>query len=269
MEKTRVLFVAQEILPYLEETPMAKIGRYLPQGIQERKKEIRTFMPRYGNINERRNQLHEVIRLSGMNLIIDDADHPLIIKVASIQQARMQIYFIDNEDYFQRKFTLTDKNGKPFKDNDERTIFFTRGVLETVKKLGWGPDIVHCHGWFTSLLPVYLKKAYKVNPLFSDAKMVLSIYNDEFSGELNKELATKLKVEGITNKDLAHYKTPNYVNFIKAAIEYSDAIIIGSEKINPEIEKHLKTINLPILEYQDEESYIDTYSEFYDQVLEG
>jgi len=269
MEKTRVLFVAQEILPYLEETPMAKIGRYLPQGIQERKKEIRTFMPRYGNINERRNQLHEVIRLSGMNLIIDDADHPLIIKVASIQQARMQIYFIDNEDYFQRKFTLADKNGKPFKDNDERTIFFTRGVLETVKKLGWGPDIVHCHGWFTSLVPVYLKKAYKVNPLFSDAKMILSIYDDEFKGELNKELATKLKVEGITNKDLAHYKKPNYVNFIKAAIEYSDAIIIGSEKINPEIEKHLKTINIPILEYKDEESYIDTYSEFYDQILEG
>ena len=163
MEKTRVLFVTQEILPYLEETAMAKIGRFLPQGIQERGKEIRTFMPRYGNINERRNQLHEVIRLSGMNLIIDDADHPLIIKVASIQQARMQIYFIDNEDYFQRKFTIADKNGKFFEDNDERTIFFARGVLETVKKLGWGPDIVHCHGWFTSLLPVYLKKAYKVN----------------------------------------------------------------------------------------------------------
>lgn len=269
MEKTRVLFVAQEILPYLEESPMSKIGRHLPQGIQERGKEIRTFMPRYGNINERRNQLHEVIRLSGMNLIIDDTDHPLIIKVASIQQARMQIYFIDNEDYFQRKYTLKDKKGKYFEDNDERSIFFARGVLETVKKLGWGPDIVHCHGWFTSILPVYLKKAYKINPLFSDAKMVLSIYDDEFNEALSEGLAEKMKAEGITNKDLAHYKNPDYVSLIKAAIEYSDAIIIGSENINPEIEKHLKTIDKPILEYQDEETYIDAYSNFYDELLEA
>jgi len=269
MEKTRVLFVAQEILPYLDESPMSKIGRFLPQGIQERGKEIRTFMPRYGNINERRNQLHEVIRLSGMNLIIDDTDHPLIIKVASIQQARMQIYFIDNEDYFQRKFTLTDKNGKYFADNDERSIFFARGVLETVKKLGWGPDIVHCHGWFTSLLPVYLKKAYNINPLFTDAKMVLSIYDDDFNEAMSEKLAEKMTLEGITNKDLAHYKTPDYVNLIKAAIEYSDAIIIGSEKINPELEKHLKTIDMPILEYQDEESHIDAYSAFYDEILQG
>jgi len=267
MEKTRVLFVAQEILPYLEDSPMAKIGRHLPQGIQERGKEIRTFMPRYGSINERRNQLHEVIRLSGMNLIIDDTDHPLIIKVASIQQARMQIYFIDNEDYFQRKFTLTDKGGKYFDDNDERTVFFTRGVLETVKKLGWSPDIVHCHGWFTSLVPVYLKKAYKINPLFADAKMILSVYDDEFTGSLNPALSEKMKVEGLTGKDLAHYKTPDYVSLIKAAIEDSDAIIIGSEKINPEIAKHLKTIKKPILPYQDEDSYINAYSEFYDEVL--
>ena len=269
MEKTRVLFVAQEILPYLEESHMSKIGRFLPQGIQERGKEIRTFMPRYGSINERRNQLHEVIRLSGMNLIIDDTDHPLIIKVASIQQARMQIYFIDNEDYFQRKFTLTGKGGKEFDDNDERSIFFARGVLETVKKLGWGPDIVHCHGWFTSLLPVYLKKAYAVNPLFSDAKMILSIYDDEYNKAMSEKLAEKMVIEGISDDDLAHYKTPDYVSLIKAAIEYSDAIIIGSEKINPEIEKHLKTIKKPILEYQDEENYIDAYSTFYDEVLEG
>ncbi len=269
MEKTRVLFVAQEILPYLEESSMSKIGRFLPQGIQERGKEIRTFMPRYGNINERRNQLHEVIRLSGMNLIIDDTDHPLIIKVASIQQARMQIYFIDNEDYFHRKFTLRDKTGKYFADNDERSIFFARGVLETVKKLGWGPDIVHCHGWFTSLLPMYLKTAYKINPLFSDAKMILSIYDDEFSGTLSNTMGDKMKTEGITNKEIAHYKTPDYVNLIKTAIKHSDAIIIGSEKINPEIEKYLNTLKIPVLKYQEEESYIDTYSDFYDEILQG
>ncbi len=152
MDKKRVLFVNQEIMPYLPETPMSEIGRFLPQKTQEKGKEIRTFMPRYGLINERRNQLHEVIRLSGMNLIIDEIDHPLIIKVASIQQARMQVYFIDNEDFFHRKFMFRDKNGKFFKDNDERTVFFSKGVLETVKKLGWAPDLIHCNGWFSSLV---------------------------------------------------------------------------------------------------------------------
>src|SRR5512138_1560307 len=160
MESRKVLFISQEITPYLGETKLSKIGRYLPQGIQERGKEIRTFMPRYGCINERRNQLHEVIRLSGMNLIIDDTDHPLIIKVASIQSARMQIYFIDNDDYFQRKGTVADDDGSEYADNDERCIFFARGVLETVKKLRWTPDIIHCHGWITALAPLYIKKVY-------------------------------------------------------------------------------------------------------------
>src|ERR1051326_3073228 len=163
MKKARVLYISQEVTPYLPETDMSTIGRHLPQGIQERGKEIRTFMPRYGLVNERRNQLHEVIRLSGMNLIINDSDHPLIIKVASIQSARMQVYFIDNEDYFQRKETLTDSKGTMFEDNDERSIFFCRGVIETVKKLGWAPDIVHCHGWFTGLMPMYLKRSFRDN----------------------------------------------------------------------------------------------------------
>lgn len=158
MKATKVLFIAQEITPYLPESEIANVCRYLPQGVQERGREIRTFMPKYGNINERRNQLHEVIRLSGMNLIIDDTDHPLIIKVASIQAARMQVYFIDNEDYFQRKFTTEDENGNSFDDNDERSIFFVRGVMETVKKLRWVPDIIHCHGWMTALAPLYIKK---------------------------------------------------------------------------------------------------------------
>ena len=267
MEKKRILFVNQEIMPYLEESHMSTIGRHLPQGIQERGKEIRTFMPRYGNINERRNQLHEVIRLSGMNLIIEDTDHPLIIKVASIQQARLQIYFIDNEHYFKRKATISNKQGKFFDDNDERAIFYARGVLETVKKLGWSPDIVHCHGWFSSLVPLFLKKAYIDNPLFSDTKVIYSIYDDDFSEELNPELSKKILMEGITNKDLAHYKSPNYVNMIKAAINYSDAMIIGSEEINPEIEDYLKKVNKPILDYQDMEHYVDAYSEYYTKIL--
>ena len=267
MEKAKVLFVAQEITPYLKESPMGIIGRYLPQGIQDRGKEIRTFMPRYGNINERRNQLHEVIRLSGMNLIIDDTDHPLIIKVASIQQARMQIYFIDNEDYFQRKYQLYDKNNKFFPDNDERTIFYSRGVLETVKKLGWGPDIVHCHGWITSLVPLYIKRAYCDNPIFTDTKVVFSIYDDDFHELMHKDFANKIKLEGISSKDLKHYKTPDYVSVIKAAIDFSDGIVLGSPKVNPELVQYLKEIDKPYLEYQPMDRYLDAYNEFYDEIL--
>lgn len=267
MEKDRILFISQEIMPYIEETHMGRIARYLPQGIQERGREIRTFMPRYGNINERRNQLHEVIRLSGMNLIIDDTDHPLIIKVASIQQARMQVYFIDNEDYFHRKAMLRDKNGAFYKDNDERIIFFNRGVLETVKKLGWGPQIIHCHGWFTGLVPLYVKKAYKDNPLFTDSRIIYSIYDDGFEETLNSDFGKKVKIEGITNKDLTHFKDSGFVNLTKSAIDFADAVIFGSEKINPEVADYARNSGKPYLEYQDPESYIDTFSGFYDKVL--
>jgi len=267
MEKTRVLYVTQEITPYLPESQMATICRYLPQAVQENGMEIRTFMPRFGCINERRNQLHEVIRLSGMNLIIDDTDHPLIIKVASIQQARMQIYFIDNEDYFQRKFIFTDKNQKFFKDNDERAVFFSRGVLETVKKLGWSPDIVHCHGWMTSLVPLYIKKAFKDNPLFTDTKVLYSIYNDDFEGNMNKDFAQKIKLEGITNKDLKYYRKANFVSMMMAAIDYSDGIIISSEQINPEILEYLNQSGKSFLDFKPMDKYIEAYSDYYKNIL--
>jgi len=267
MEKTKVLFVTQEITPYLKDSHMGMIGRYLPQGIQEKGKEIRTFMPRYGNINERRNQLHEVIRLSGMNLIIDETDHPLIIKVASIQQARMQIYFIDNEDYFQRKHTFYDKNNKFFSDNDERAIFYSRGVIETVKKLGWGPDIIHCHGWMTSLVPLYIKKAYYENPLFTDTKIIISLYDDDFTEVMNKNFAEKVKLDGINAKDLKHYKTVNFVNLMKSAIDFADGVIIGSPSVNPEIMDYLKIIDKPFLKFQPMDRYVEAFSDFYDEIL--
>ncbi len=267
MKKAKVLFVAQEITPYLKESHMGKIGRHLPQGIQEKGKEIRTFMPRFGNINERRNQLHEVIRLSGMNLIIDDADHPLIIKVASIQQARMQVYFIDNEDYFQRKADIRDKNGKFFDDNDERAIFFSRGVLETVKKLGWSPDIVHCHGWMTSLVPLYIKKAFKDNPIFTDSKVVFSIYDDDFDSRLQDNFSKKVKLEGISDKDLNHFKTPTFANLMKSAIDYSDAVIYGVEKIDDDVKTYLDKSGKTTLKFQSMETYIDAYSDFYNKIL--
>ena len=267
MEKTKILFVSQEITPYLKDSHMGMVGRYLPQGIQEKGREIRTFMPRFGNINERRNQLHEVIRLSGMNLIIDDTDHPLIIKVASIQQARMQIYFIDNEDYFQRKYTFHDKNNKFFADNDERAIFFSRGVIETVKKLGWSPDIIHCHGWMTSLIPIYIKKAFFENPLFTETKVITSLYDDDFNEIMNKNFTDKVKLEGISTKDLKHYKTVNFVNLMKSAIDFSDGLIIGSPSINPEVRDYLKNSDKPFLEFQPMDRYIDAFSDFYDEIL--
>ncbi|MBW7936669.1 MAG: glycogen/starch synthase, partial [Flavobacteriales bacterium] len=194
MEKRKVLFISQEMQPYMpNETLMGKIARQLPQGIMEQGYEIRSFIPRYGCINERRHQLHEVIRLSGMNIIINDTDQPLIIKVASIPTVRMQVYFIDNEEYFKRKATLADENGQFFEDNDERSIFFVRGVFETVKKLGWTPDIIHCHGWMSGLAAVYLKTAYKDDPVFSNARVVLSLYNsDNFESTLCDNFASKV-----------------------------------------------------------------------------
>jgi starch synthase len=267
MESTKVLFISQEITPYLPETQMSVICRNLPQGIQERGKEIRTFMPRFGCINERRNQLHEVIRLSGMNLIINDTDHPLIIKVASIQSARMQVYFIDNEDYFSRKSTVNDDKGQPFADNDERTIFFTRGVLETVKKLRWSPDIIHCHGWFTALIPLLIKKAYRDNPLFVNSKVVFSIYDDEFSNPLNKAFKNKALIEGISKKDLTVVENPDYLGINKLAIQYSDGLILSSASVNKDVEASVISSGKPYLPFIDNENYIDEYAAFYEKIL--
>lgn len=261
------MFISQEITPYLPESEMSKIGRYLPQGIQEKGREIRTFMPKYGSINERRNQLHEVIRLSGMNLIIDDTDHPLIIKVASIQSARMQVYFIDNEDYFHRKFVLKDDKGVFFEDNDERTIFFARGVLETVRKLRWSPDIVHCHGWITSLVPLYLKRTFADDPLYNKSKIIYSVYNDAFDKPLRKEFRDKLLMDGIKKEDVEILAQPSYENLSRLALGMSDATIIGSAEINKTIQKYIKTLKKPVLEYKAEDEYIDAYSDFYDEIL--
>ena len=264
----KVLFIHQEITPYLKETPMSLIGRYLPQGIQEKGKEIRIFMPRFGNINERRNQLHEVIRLSGMNMIINDTDHPLIIKVASIQKARIQIYFIDNDDFFtKRKSTIADKDGVFFEDNDDRTVFFSRGVIETVRKLNWPPDIIHCNGWMTSLVPLYIKRAFRDNPLFSDSKVVYSLYDDDFEGAFRDGFDKKLKMPGIVAKEIKWLKNPVYANIQKSALDFADGIVIASPNVNPEVEKYARSLNKPILEYQGEENYVDAYNDFYDKIM--
>jgi len=267
MQKTRVLYITQEIVPFLPESEISSTVRTLAQGVHERDKEIRIFMPRFGVINERRHQLHEVIRLSGMNLIVNDVDHPLIIKVASVPQARMQVYFIDNEEFFKRKRTYTDEDEKFFKDNDERAIFFCRGVVETVKKLGWTPDIVHCHGWMTGFLPLYLKKMYADDPHFSNAKIIYTPYADEFSGNLDTKLMDKLNFDNITNEDVDFLKTPNALNLNKTGVQWADAISLGSETINSDLISYIKDSGKPVLDYQTEETLVDTHQEFYGKVL--
>ncbi|MBW6481897.1 MAG: glycogen/starch synthase [Vicingaceae bacterium] len=270
MKKKKVLFISQEISPYLEESELATIGRHLPQGIQEKGREIRTFMPKFGCINERRNQLHEVIRLSGMNLVIDDNDHPLIIKVGSIQQARLQVYFIDSEDFFERKAIFHDKKtGNFFKDNDERAIFFARGVLETVKKLGWVPDIIHCHGWMTSLIPLYVRTSYSKDPVFENAKIIYSLYDNEFKGELNKNLVKKAYMDGMEEEKTKDFCDTCFIGLNKAAMNASDAVIKASKEINKDLQKHFDEFSKPKLDYQDPENYVNAYSDFYDEIFEN
>lgn len=266
----RVLFVNSEIFPYLPESRIANIGRYLPQGIQENRKEIRSFMPRYGCINERKNQLHEVIRLSGMNIIINDVDRPLVIKVASVAAARMQVYFIDNEDYFHRKQVYCDESGHFFEDNGERAIFFARGVLETVKKLRWAPDIIHCHGWISEILPLYLKKSYIDDPIFSGSKVILSLYDDMNGIEFGKDFKDKIIFSGVEPEDITLPENPTGADLAKFAARYSDGIIAGSDGIPQDVLDFCTSAGLPVLPYRDgayeDGSYINDYNSFYDQL---
>ena len=267
VSKRRVLFITQEMLPYLEETEISNTVRNLTQAIQVKGREIRTFMPKFGCINERRNQLHEVIRLSGMNLIIDDNDHPLIIKVASIQAARLQVYFIDNDEFFGRKEGLTDKNGNFFADNDERAIFYCRGVLETVKKLGWAPDIIHCHGWMTSLVPLFIKKAFNEEPIFANSKVIFSVYKDSFDGKLPENFGHKAVIDGVDIADIKGLQSPNSDDLTKYAAQWADALIIAEPGVNPELISHFDSLDKPILSQFDESNYIEEFDKFYDLIL--
>ena len=267
MSKSKILFVTQEITPFLSETTLAETVRNISQGVHELDKEIRIFMPRFGVINERRHQLHEVIRLSGMNIIVDDADHPLIIKVASIPQARVQVYFIDNDEFFRRKRVFRDENEKYFKDNDDRSIFFCRGVVETVKKLGWAPDIVHCNGWLTSLLPLYLKTYYKNEPYFEKAKIIYSIYNNGFKGSLSKDILSKLNFDEINTDILKLPKSPNSDDMNKVGISWADAVTIGTETINEEIRSYIVDSGKPMLTYQEEDNLVEAHQDFYNRLM--
>ncbi len=268
MEKKRVLFISQEISPYLDDNEISTLGRNLPQGIMESGKDVRIFMPKFGCINERRNQLHEVIRLSGMNMILDNLDYPLIIKVASLQPVRMQVYFIENEDYFPKKTFMHELDGEFFDFHDERTIFFCRGVLETVRKLGWAPDVVHCHGWMTALVPMYLKKAFAEDPIFADTKIVYSAYKQEIEGELSDDMARKALVVGVAEEDTAVIEKANLLSLNKLAVNFADAVIIGSEDIDEELTKYIIDSGKKTLSYQSGDNLVSEYNLLYDELLE-
>ncbi|WP_040280549.1 glycogen/starch synthase [Psychroserpens damuponensis] len=263
MKDKRILYVSSEVVPYLPETEISSMSFEAPKMVNKQGGQIRIFMPRYGNINERRHQLHEVIRLSGINLVINDLDMPLIIKVASIPKERIQVYFIDNEEYFKRKATLTDEDGKLFSDNDERAIFFAKGVIETVKKLNWSPDIIHVNGWLASLLPLYLKEFYKNEPLFTESKIVTSVYNQTFEGALDKNMINKVKFDNIDEDKIKDLDKPTYNNLMKIAIDNSDALIKGSNDLPKELSEYLDASDKPVLDYFPIEDFADQYTEFY------
>jgi len=266
MSKKKVLIVTQEMHPYTRQSIVSDIARKLPQHIQENGMEIRILMPRFGTINERRHRLHEVVRLSGMNIIVDDDDYPLIIKVASLPEARMQVYFLDNEDFFKRKATFTDEDGKPFEDNVDRMVFFCKGVIETVKKFGWPPDIVHCHGWMTSMAPLYLKTAYKNEPLFQNSKVIYSIYQDELAKSISDNFVDKATINNLSSGDLAAYQKSGAVTLHQGAAAFADGIIKGSPDIDESVTKALDRLEKPVLDFI-EEDYLPAYMDFYQNIL--
>lgn len=266
MSKTKILYISQEINPFLPETELSKNARQIPQHIQSKGKEVRVFMPRYANINERRHQLHEVIRLSGMNIIIDENDHPLLIKVASIPQARLQVYFIDNEDYFKEKAILHTREGEMLPDNDEKAMFFARGVLETVKKLGWKPDVIHCQGWISSLVPLYIKKMYHEDAHFQGAKMVYSAYEYE-NDVLSQRLFDKLLMDGFTAEDVAEVKEATVQNIQKVGVKFSNAFLNFSE--DTKLSEYCDEQNVLNADFSEEEDVIKAYSELYDSLVDN
>ena len=267
MEDKRILYVSSEVVPYLAENEVSLLSYDVPKMINDIRGQIRIFMPRYGNINERRHQLHEVIRLSGMNLVVNDLDMPLIIKVASIPKERIQVYFIDNDEYFKRKATFSDEEGVLYPDNDERAIFFAKGVVETVKKLNWVPDIIHVHGWLTSCLPIYLKHFYKDEALFSETKIVTSVYSQSFEGSLDAEMINKIKFDGVPQNAIQELEVPNYENLIKTAINHSDGVIIASENVSSSLTKFIESSEKAFLPYIPKERFAEAYTNFYNDLL--
>jgi len=267
MSKLRILYVAKEISPFLETGKVAEYVRQLPEAMQERGMEIRILVPKFGNINERKNRLHEVVRLSGINIAVGEEEKPLIIKVASIPAARLQVYFIDNDDYFHRKHDLLDGHDKFYADNEERAIFFCKGALETVKKLGWAPDIIHCSDWMTSLIPLYLKTHYKKEPIYRNTKSVFTVFNTYFDHKFDGNTVQKAKISEMDDKSLAHLSSSDYAGFVKLGLEYADAAFKAEDEYhevhNAIFEQHETT---KPLEYMPSENNLEFYFNFYNEL---
>ncbi|MBK8192125.1 MAG: glycogen/starch synthase [Lewinellaceae bacterium] len=269
MEKKRLLIVTQEMEPYTEGNDISALVGKLPKFLQDNGYELRILMPRYGVVNERRHRLHEVVRLSGMNIIVDDDDYPLIIKVASLPGSRLQVYFLDNEDFFKRKFVFEDADDKPFEDNPDRAAFFCKGAIETVKKFGWAPDIVLCHGWMTSLIPLYLRTAYKTEPIFANSHIVYSVYDTPHEKEGGERFMSKAAINNLTKANLAAYQEGEGISMHKGAASYSDAIIIGSETQDTSVDYLSVAQDKPVLPWKNDEELLSAYLEFFKSLTEA
>ncbi len=264
--KKRILYIAQELSPFLNGSEIAERVLELATFVQSQKDyEVRVFIPRYGCINQRRHQLHEVIRLSGINLVINDIDQPLIIKVGSVQKAKLQVYFIDNDEYFKRKQILKDSKNNLIKDNDERMMFFCQGVLETLIMLRWAPDIIHCNGWVSSLVPMYLKEKYHNASVFEQTKVLYSIYKDSFVGSLNKKLKSKILFDEINDEYLSLLDNPSAKNLHKLAIQYSDSVELTKSYNNKDVCSFIKNTGTNSIASTDNNSY-DAILEIYNNL---
>ena len=263
MTGKKILFVSSEVIPYLPENNISNLSYNLPKIVNANGGQTRIFIPKYGIINERRHQLHEVIRLSGMNLIIDDIDMPLIIKVASIPKERMQVYFIDNDEYFKNRGLHGNDKKKLYKDNDERAIFFAKGVIETIKKLNWSPDAIHVHGWISSLLPLYIKEYYRDEPILNNPKVIVSIYDNEMEGSLSPKIVKKIQFDGIESNTLDVFKNPTYKDLFKNAILNSDGVVFAGSEVDTSLLTLAKNHKKPILECGFNENFKKEYLNYY------
>lgn len=269
MEKKRLLIVTQEMEPYTEGTEVSALAAQLPKFLQDNGYELRILMPRYGVVNERRHRLHEVVRLSGMNIIVDDDDYPLIIKVASLPGSRLQVYFLDNEDFFKRKFVFDDADGQAFEDNPDRAAFFCKGAIETVKKFGWAPDFILCHGWLTGLIPFYLKTAYKTEPLFANSTVVYNVYPGEHERLGGDRFFEKAAINNLSKEDLLAYRDGDGFSINKGACAYADAIVIGSESVDTGVDYLSLAQDKPVLPWKSFDEFQSANLDFFRQLSEA
>ena len=262
--KKRILFIANEMSPYLELTEFAEVVNKLAVLSNDNNLEVRCIMPRFGVINERRHRLHEVVRLSGINVTIGNDDYPLVIKVASLPNARLQVYFLDNEDYFKRKSIFTDEKEKWFDDNDLRTVLFCKGALETVKKFGWPPDLIHCSGWMTGLIPMFIRSAYKKEPVFSNSKIIFTIGHNTFKEKIGAEFLKLATInDHVTKKELEFYKDNNNVAMFRGGAQFADAVTFGASNVDKKlVDEFAKVKGKKVLKYN-EESDLTDYLQLY------